>query len=927
MDKTRKEMADWSQSVTVKREQLKNRRNMIPPQTNMQSFMQNMEWDGEFGKELQSVLDDYTKSHDLDTALERHKPNKYELMKQRKKMASMRREIANQIKEFKRIKKIKSKSFRKRMRARKAKISPSLQELQEIDPKLYEREVRKLQKMRAEERLTLKHKNSDKWAMNIIRRGKNGKIDTNSRRALMEQLERGKELKRRIQGLDSDESMDENNDDANVNNNEDDDMKTTNNKKKEKVFETELESEVKRKSEHAQNVKDKGIWNMKFMKEAEDKRRADIRSLTRSAAKAHSFAELDDLENSVNRIEKSAYSVHSMIDAQDDPIAHRKYQNWLKQRDKNKNIQMNKAQTILGKRKFGFTNLSDDVSQTGVNAKSQKHKILDDGNAATKMMIDGTQMIEESAFGQGTKSAMNVSVEDEKTELVTEDTLKNKVMTQDVFEMIEFPKHNDGKMSISEINKNASKHVNAGEFRKYGVGKYDKLRNDQQIKCQRVYVDKSDKNRTSKQSSQSEEGSDEWKVLLDANESVHSVHFGTFSAKKSKKKAPKKKKKKKQTKVKPRRVDTCEVREDLNGFLNDSSSSENEAIDEEEEEEEEEEEKEQQQQVVEVQSILKRSKYRSVATTDKHIQWTDNVYSDGNPNTKFHSPPKTKPMPIKAQSSNNNPWLDGLHKNKTSSSSSKTTTQSQQSETTQFDRNKLLIPTKMVQRPDFNLLDTNDPKQIEVIYQSLNDDSGQKKFAQFSAQSTAENEFKKLKESVIEDAMPNAPEDALKGWDHWTGHGIEDDAALRDAEYLEAKALHQKKRKHLMEQRSDGQLANVILSDQISKASSKYVIKWQPDWVNIGMYRTKMNATMGREWNLSTEFFDAIRPQHDIPSGYILEPTKKLDANNEANQYKTSFGKKTKNKSKQKLYSVYKGDFVNERKHKNIDERPQRDSV
>merc|ERR1712228_866271 len=149
MDVTRKEMADWSQSVTVKRESLKHRRNMIPPANNMQSFMQNMEWNGEFGKELQSVLDDYSKENDLDSALERHKPNKFELIKQRKKMASMRREIANQIKEFKRIKKIKSKTFRKRMRARKAKISPSLEELQEIDPKLYQREVKKLLRQRA----------------------------------------------------------------------------------------------------------------------------------------------------------------------------------------------------------------------------------------------------------------------------------------------------------------------------------------------------------------------------------------------------------------------------------------------------------------------------------------------------------------------------------------------------------------------------------------------------------------------------------------------------------------------------------------------------------------------------------------------------------------------------------------------------------
>ena len=210
MDKTRKEMQTWSQAVQIKREKLKHRRNMVPPRNNMMSFMENMEWNGNLGKELQSILDDYQKDNDLNTALERHKPSREEVVKQAKKMAEMRRQIANQIREFKRIKKNKSRSFRKRLRARKAKVTPSLEELQEIDPKLYQREVKKLLRQRAEERVTLRHKNSNNWAKNIIRRGKNGKIDPNSRRALMEQLERGQALKRKIAGLDSDEELEEN---------------------------------------------------------------------------------------------------------------------------------------------------------------------------------------------------------------------------------------------------------------------------------------------------------------------------------------------------------------------------------------------------------------------------------------------------------------------------------------------------------------------------------------------------------------------------------------------------------------------------------------------------------------------------------------------------------------------------------------------
>merc|ERR1712154_262631 len=169
------------------------------------------------------------------------------------------------------------------------------------------------------------------------------------------------------------------------------------------------------------------------------------------------------------------------------------------------------------------------------------------------------------------------------------------------------------------------------------------------------------------------------------------------------------------------------------------------------------------------------------------------------------------------------------------------------------------------------------------------------------------------------------------GWDHWTGFGIVDDEAFRDNEYLEAKALWEKKKKHLMQNRNDGHLSNVILSDEISKASSKYVLKWQPDWVNIGMYRSKMDDTLGREWNLSTEFFHTIRPQHDIPNGYIIKPTTKDDGRNDMN-HKTSFGnkhKQKKHKKQPKLNSVYKGNVVkySNKTPQNVNERPERDRI
>ena len=185
-------------------------------------------------------------------------------------------------------------------------------------------------------------------------------------------------------------------------------------------------------------------------------------------------------------------------------------------------------------------------------------------------------------------------------------------------------------------------------------------------------------------------------------------------------------------------------------------------------------------------------------------------------------------------------------------------------------------------------------------------------------------------DSVINKTLPDAPE-ALPGWDSWTGFGIEKDRAYRDPEYLQAKALWQKKKKQIIDRRSDGGLKHVILSDEISKPSSKYLSKWQPDWVNVGLYKEKMKDTIGREWNLSTEFFHTIKPDHDIPQGYIVTPTEKYDEEQDDMRHKTQFGNKKNGNKKQnghnKLQSIYNSNnLINKPRHF-VDARPERAKV
>ena len=66
---------------------------------------------------------------------------------------------------------------------------------------------------RIQERMTLAHKNTSKWAKRILKRGKN--VDVDTRRALSAQIKRGDDLRRKIMGSE-DEDSDENSDDENL---------------------------------------------------------------------------------------------------------------------------------------------------------------------------------------------------------------------------------------------------------------------------------------------------------------------------------------------------------------------------------------------------------------------------------------------------------------------------------------------------------------------------------------------------------------------------------------------------------------------------------------------------------------------------------------------------------------------------------------
>ncbi|KAI8988151.1 small-subunit processome [Mycotypha africana] len=133
-------------------------------------------------------------------ALKLNKLSIEEVEARRKELRMMRELMFRHEIKAKRLKKIKSKSYRKLKRKEKDRV---VHQMDEIDHDMEGDEDVALQ--RAKERMTLKHKNTSKWAKRALARGVK---DEGTREAIMEQLRRGDELRRRMEGENSGDESD-----------------------------------------------------------------------------------------------------------------------------------------------------------------------------------------------------------------------------------------------------------------------------------------------------------------------------------------------------------------------------------------------------------------------------------------------------------------------------------------------------------------------------------------------------------------------------------------------------------------------------------------------------------------------------------------------------------------------------------------------
>ncbi|XP_060201745.1 uncharacterized protein LOC132630187 isoform X2 [Lycium barbarum] len=169
----------------------------------------------DFEKKIASLFNDHevVEAHKKDGArlLELNKISVEDVRERQNQLAKMKSLLFRHEMKAKRVKKIKSKVYHRLLKKDRLKQAGTAME---TDPEAAKEQAMKQEFKRAEERLTLKHKNSSKWAKRILKRGLDLQ-DEGTRVAIHEQLNQHALLSRKANnmkdssGSSSEESSDE----------------------------------------------------------------------------------------------------------------------------------------------------------------------------------------------------------------------------------------------------------------------------------------------------------------------------------------------------------------------------------------------------------------------------------------------------------------------------------------------------------------------------------------------------------------------------------------------------------------------------------------------------------------------------------------------------------------------------------------------
>lgn len=267
-DEAKKEVTKWLPIVQQNRqaEHLAFPMNVAPAEgTSSASLASRFDVTTQLEKEVESVLVEGGMQERKLMEFEELALNKMtteEVERRRQELRMMRDLMFRDEIRAKRVSKIKSKLYRKIKKKERERNALTAEEMRELDPEQAHEERMNAEMQRAQERMTLKHKNTGKWAKDQL---KHGNFDPESRQAITEQIERGDRLRRKIQDVNSDEEQ--SGGESEYSDLDDDDIEGV----KARAFDelAQVEAQLSKAEDAAMEAKvGKGVFAMKFMQDA-----------------------------------------------------------------------------------------------------------------------------------------------------------------------------------------------------------------------------------------------------------------------------------------------------------------------------------------------------------------------------------------------------------------------------------------------------------------------------------------------------------------------------------------------------------------------------------------------------------------------------------------------------------------------------------
>ncbi|CAN6289489.1 unnamed protein product [Urochloa humidicola] len=236
----------------------------------------------EFEKRIAEITrsTDILEAHKNDGAkiLELNKVDVEDVRERQNRLAKMRSLLFRHEMKAKRVKKIKSRTYHRMLKKDKLKAETAF----EADPEAMKDYAMKQELKRAEERMTLKHKNTSKWAKRILKRGLSVQ-DEGTRAAIAAQLQQNALLTRKMNSMKDDSSSEESSEDDE---DESDSEARILNRGKEKILKV---------LEEDKEIPNSGVFSLPFMERAMKKQEEAAYEEARQA--------LEEYDDSLRKLE------------------------------------------------------------------------------------------------------------------------------------------------------------------------------------------------------------------------------------------------------------------------------------------------------------------------------------------------------------------------------------------------------------------------------------------------------------------------------------------------------------------------------------------------------------------------------------------------------------------------------------------------